>query len=156
MIDLKKEREAFEDQWKKNGYFHFNLERENGEERYSHRHVNFSFKFWCQRAELAQEETNKVESMNHHLAEINSDLDRSISIMKTEITELKQQLSEAHASRIEFVEYMRKIESGEFVLMPRKLSENMVLHAHKYHEGEPYLPYSLYESFVEAVEKDHE
>lgn len=75
-------------------------------------------------------------------------------LAQAEITELKQQLSEAHASRIEFVEYMRKIESGEFVLMPRKLSENMVLHAHKYHEGEPYLPYSLYESFVEAVEKE--
>ncbi|WP_155756721.1 hypothetical protein [Acinetobacter nectaris] len=63
------------------------------------------------------------------------------ALAQAEITKLKQKLE--------------KLESGEFVLMPRKLSENMVLHAHKYHEGEPYLPYSLYESFVEAVEKDH-
>lgn len=149
MINLQKEREAFEDQWKKNGYFHFNLERKNGEERYSHRHVNFSFKFWCQRAELAQEETNKVESMNHHLAEINSDLDRSISIMKTEITELKQKLE--------------KLESGEFVLVPREPTKEVIIglaSGYFSEDGSPWLdPEQSYRemlSAIAAVEKDHE
>ncbi|QHJ78577.1 MAG: hypothetical protein [Caudoviricetes sp.] len=104
---------------------------------------------WKKRAKLAQAEINKErEKFTEYYVDT--------AHLEDEITELKQKLSEAHASRIEFVEYMRKIESGEFVLMPRKLSENMVLHAHKYHEGEPYLPYSLYESFVEAVENNNE
>lgn len=74
MIDLEKEREAFEDQWKKNGYFHFNLERKNGEERYSHRHVNFSFKFWCQRAELAQKENEDMQRQLKSMSASNHNL----------------------------------------------------------------------------------
>lgn len=36
-----------------------------------------------------------------------------------EINDLKQQLAEVHKSRVSWVEYSQKIESGEFVLVPK-------------------------------------
>lgn len=39
-----------------------------------------------------------------------------------------------------------------FVLMPKKPTDSMIKYAHEHHEGQPYLPYSLYESFVKVAQ----
>lgn len=55
-----------------------------------------------------------------HVPPRNTDIDVVLSDCLTTITDLKQQLSEAHKSRASWVEYSQKIESGEFVLVPRE------------------------------------
>jgi hypothetical protein len=45
---------------------------------------------------------------------------------QAEIDDLKAQLKAAHESRIEFVEYCRKIESNDFVLVPKEPTEKML------------------------------
>lgn len=47
------------------------------------------------------------------------------ALAQQEINDLKQQLSEAHASRASWVEYSQKVESGEFVLVPRNANDDM-------------------------------
>ncbi|MBF7696713.1 hypothetical protein [Acinetobacter rathckeae] len=98
--------------------------------------------------------------------------------LRAEITELKQQLSEAHASRASWVEYSQKVESGEFVLMPRELPGHIaesIINKGEFLESDPIwfgimdteyykerLKDKIYElslkhkSLIEAVEKDHE
>lgn len=48
-----------------------------------------------------------------------TDIDIVLIDALAEIKDLKQQLSEVHKSRASWVEYSQKIESGEFVLVPR-------------------------------------
>lgn len=42
-----------------------------------------------------------------------------------------------------------------FVLMPKNPTDSMIKYAHEHHEGQPYLPYSLYESFVKAAQGEN-
>lgn len=42
-----------------------------------------------------------------------------------------------------------------FVLMPKKPTESMIKYAHEHHEGQAYLPYSLYRSFVKAAQEQY-
>lgn len=44
---------------------------------------------------------------------------KCVAPMRTELEPLKQQLAAAHESRIDFVEYARKIESGEYELVKK-------------------------------------
>ena len=48
---------------------------------------------------------------------------------QAEIDELKAQLKAAHESRADFVEYCRKIESGDFVLVPKEPTDAMLFAA---------------------------
>lgn len=48
---------------------------------------------------------------------------------------------------------MLKIASGELVLMPKEPTDEMVKYAREHHEGEYYLPHSLYEAFVKAAQE---
>ena len=93
MIDLEKEREAFKQKMLKD---HYNYKKEQEFE--INRYGDFSwigtdsdFEIWQMCAEEKQDE----------------------------ITELKQKLDEAHKIRASWVEYSQKIESDEFVLLPR-------------------------------------
>lgn len=108
MIDLEKEREAFEINWLSLGG----------------KLDNFEYT------------TDQMYSLSKEASKKLSEQDKLISIMiinqswsywlnfarsnQAEITELKQQLSEAHASRASWVEYSQKVESGEFTLIENK------------------------------------
>lgn len=70
---------------------------------------------------------------------------------QAEINDLKQQLAEAHKSRASWVEYSQKIESDEFVLVPRDPTKRMITVGHGY-----WLPKDVYKAMIEAVEKDND
>ena len=81
--------------------------------------------------------------------------------LRAEINDLKQQLAEAHKIRASWVEYSQKIESGEFVLVPREpnfaMTESGLMTLKKSESG--YYIGSvehIFKAMIEAVEKDHE
>lgn len=148
MIDLEKEREAFEDQWKKNGYFHFNLERKNGEERYSHRHVNFSFKFWCQRAELAQAEINKLKQK---LEKFESG---EFVLVPKQLSGIKVSDDDTNLIDAEITQQSNELIADLLINNGEEELEMLVAKAMKL--GELYERKRWQKSMIEAVEKDHE
>ncbi len=104
MIDLDKQREAFED-----GYANHLVERDD-----SGFYINDGIQ----------------NSWEKHL-------------LKAEIDSLKAQLA--------------KIESGEYVIVPKEPTEAMIKHAYGTYEGATILPYSFYKAMIEAAqENSHE
>ncbi len=52
---------------------------------------------------------------------------------------------------------LAKVESGEFVVVPKEPTEAMIKHAYGTYEGATILPYSFYKSMIEAAqENSHE
>ena len=73
--------------------------------------------------------------------------------LRAEINDLKQQLAEAHKSRASWVEYSQKLESGDFVLVPRIPTKNM-LEAGFVDGDYGCSTLQIYKAMIEAVEKD--
>lgn len=59
----------------------------------------------------------RADDVNHALA---------IFSQQTIIDDLRAQLKAVHESRVEFVQYCNQVESGNFVLVPRKMSNSMI------------------------------
>lgn len=119
MIDLEKEREAFESGWKKLGghllYVEWTTDKlyslsENaialnkGDAITLLNTINTALGLWIIQAKSKQIEIDSLKSTNFSLEEINSDLSESVKLLKAEIDSLKEKLA--------------KVESGEFVLVP--------------------------------------
>lgn len=49
-------------------------------------------------------------------------------------------------------EYETQAVPDGFVLVPREPTDKMIMAAHEHHEGEAYLPHSLYTAMIEAAE----
>ena len=129
MIDLEKEREAFKQKMLKDHY-DYKKEQEFEINRYG------DFSWTCTDSDFAIWQMCAEEK-------------------QYEINDLKQQLSEAHASRASWVEYSQKLESGEFVLVPRIPTKNM-LEAGFVDGDYGCSTLQIYKAMIEAVEKDHE
>lgn len=124
MIDLEKEREAFKQKMLKD---HYNYKKEQEFE--INRYGDFSwigtdsdFEIWQMCAEEKQ----------------------------AEINDLKQKLNEAHKSRASWVEYKNKVENPEYVLVPRRPTDESL----KSISGNIDNARHIYKAMIEAVEKD--
>lgn len=95
--------------------------------------------------------TNKTDSMHVPPKEI--DVDVVLSDCRDELLDLKQQLAEAHASRASWVEYSQKIESGEFVLVPREPTLQMLKLADKHMMDCSATPESAYKVMIKASQQ---
>ena len=73
--------------------------------------------YWHERAQMSWEAWQAAKSQA--VLEIQQS-------KQAEIDDLKAQLKAAHESRIEFVEYCRKIESNDFVLVPKEPTQEMI------------------------------
>lgn len=62
----------------------------------------------------------------------------SAELKQAEIDSLKAQLA--------------KVESGEFVIVPKEPTEAMIKHAYGTYEGATILPYSFYKAMIEAAQ----
>lgn len=47
-----------------------------------------------------------------------------------------------------------KVESGEFVVVPKEPTEAMIKHAYGTYEGATILPYSFYKAMIEAAQEN--
>ncbi|MBF7685908.1 hypothetical protein I2F17_08780 [Acinetobacter sp. B10A] len=136
MIDLEKERETFKQKMLNEHYEYLDKDEQfekNKHGEFSWIGTNSDFDIWQMCAEEKQ----------------------------AEINDLKQQIAELHASRASWVEYSQKVESGEFVLVPKEPAKEMfrVFYdafnlANKGNTAQNFKV--AYKAMIEAVEKDHE
>ncbi len=82
---------------------------------------------------------------------------------QAEIDDLKAQLKAAHDSRIEFVEYCRKVESGDFVLVPTeptdemlKVANNILIAAYELRISNNQCLKRIYQAMIEAQESTND
>lgn len=115
MIDLEKEREAFEKYMGEKCSRFVDVRRVlNGDiGEYMAWDMTLGFKLWIERAKLAN----------------------------AEIDSLKAQLA--------------KLESGEYVIVPKEPTEAMIKHAYGTYEGAAILPYSFYKAMIEAEQEQN-
>lgn len=147
MIDLETEHALIEKMALENG---FKLKQQpNGKMALNPYVFDFAEKLLAKK-QAQIDELKQFKSMNHHLAEINSDLDRSVSIMKDEIIELKQKLA--------------RYENPDYVLVPKNSKtvvaiENMVyqqVEASGIDEPIHRLDgWRILDAIEESLEKDH-
>lgn len=143
MIDLDKERKAFEatrvgefvnvdfevnDYWKTGHYKEKTSHYEDLEESHT---LSMSWFAWVARAELAQAKINELKKEIAYLNNARKDSNGCI-------LNLKQKL-----------EKLEKLESGEFVLVPKEPTKRMIAVGHGY-----WLPKDVYKAMIEAVEED--
>ncbi|MFW2039330.1 hypothetical protein ACG92Y_12585 [Acinetobacter ursingii] len=89
------------------------------------------------------------------LDEIISEVSSLIKLEKqAEIDSLKAELTALHESRASFVEYCQKIESGDYVIVPKEPTDSMIEHAYGTYEGANILRYSFYKAMIEAAQGD--
>lgn len=72
---------------------------------------------------------------------------------QAEIDDLKAQLKAAHESRIEFVEYCRKIESNDFVLAPKEPTDGMLIAADNCEIDGKVTAHNIYKAMIEAAQE---
>lgn len=70
---------------------------------------------------------------------------------QAEIDDLNAQLKAVHDSRIEFVEYCRKVESGDFVLMPKEPTKEMLIAADNCVINGKVTANNIYKAMLEAA-----
>lgn len=65
--------------------------------------------------------------------------------------ELKEVLEKNKAQLAQLEAELLKPQSDDYVLVPKKPTNTMIDAVRAEHEGEPYLPYSIYEAFIEQA-----
>ncbi|QHJ85279.1 MAG: hypothetical protein [Caudoviricetes sp.] len=85
-----------------------------------------------------------------HVPPRNTDIDIVLSDCLKTITDLKKQLDEVHKSRASWVEYKNKVENPEYVLVPRRPTDESL----KSISGNIDNAMHIYKAMIEAVEKD--
>ncbi|MFM2332100.1 MAG: hypothetical protein RIQ74_923 [Pseudomonadota bacterium] len=82
--------------------------------------------------------------------------DKCAESKQSEIDDLKAQLKAVHESRIEFVEYCRKIESGDFVLVPKEPTDAMLIAADNCVISGKVTAHNVYKAMLEAARGGNE
>lgn len=96
----------------------------------------------------------KENVFEKHIPVQDTDIDSVLVDAMLEIKELKQQVSELHASRESLLEYKGKIESDDYVLVPRMPTKNM-LDAGFVDGDYGCSTLKIYKAIIEAVEKEN-
>lgn len=77
-----------------------------------------------ERIESALEKA-KENIFEKHMPPKDSDIDVVLVDAMLKLKDMQKQIAELHASRESLLEYKNKIESGEFVLVPRNANDDM-------------------------------
>lgn len=100
----------------------------------------------------------KENVFEKHMPMQETDIDIVLVDSKLEINNLKQQVLELHASRESLLEYKGKIESDDYVLVPRMPTKEVAGAFWEYWVSHPNSQTMAYawDAMIEAVEKDND
>lgn len=93
--------------------------------------IEDNFKTWCKRTEVAQQEISHLRNANHHLAEINDDMNKTI---------------------LQLREKLAKYEYDDYVVVPREPNNDMMEGAYHVLRYEEACSYDIYKAMIEAGE----